>query len=226
MDVHKAYDNGTRALKGVSLRIEDGEFVFIVGPSGAGKSTLTKLLMKEEDATSGSIHVNKFQLERMKRRDIPYLRRTMGVVFQDFRLIPNMSVYDNVAFAIRVMGASNRLIRKRVPYVLSAVGLNHKANCMPHELSGGEQQRIALARAIVNNPSLIIADEPTGNVDPRLSLEIMGLLSEINKRKTTILVVTHEKDLVDSLRKRVIYLDGGRIVSDRMEGTYDERQRG
>nr|WP_283243547.1 cell division ATP-binding protein FtsE [Feifania hominis] len=219
-NVTKKYDNGTLALDGVNLKIEEGEFVFIVGPSGAGKSTLLKLLMKEEEPTDGIIRVNKYNLNRMKRRQVPYFRRTMGIVFQDFRLISDMTVFENVAFAMRVIGCSKKSINRRVPYVLKLMGLEHKMQNYPNELAGGEQQRVALARALVNNPSLIIADEPTGNVDPRMSWDIMDLLSEINKRKTTVLVVTHEKSLVDRLRKRVVSIEHGKIVSDRMEGMY------
>jgi cell division transport system ATP-binding protein len=219
-DVYKVYDNGTNALKGVNLRVEQGDFAFIVGPSGAGKSTLIKLLLREEKCTSGEIIVNNFKLSTLRHKDIPYLRRTMGVVFQDFRLMPNKTAYENVAFAMRVIGASNYEIRKRVPYVLGLMGLPNKGKCYPSELSGGEQQRVSIARAIVNNPSVIIADEPTGNVDPKMSLEIMGLLSEINKRGTTVLVVTHERHLVDVMRKRVIVIEGGKVTSDRSAGRY------
>ena len=180
--VHKVYDNGTKALKDVNLRIDKGEFVFIVGASGAGKSTFLKLIMREEVANAGEVIVNDFKLSKLKRREIPYLRRTMGIVFQDFRLINNMNVFDNVAFAMRVIGASQREVRKRVPYILGLVGLQNKARNYPMELSGGEQQRVGLARALVNNPALIIADEPTGNIDPELSYEIVELLNEINRR--------------------------------------------
>ena len=180
--VHKVYDNGTKALKDVNLRIDKGEFVFIVGASGAGKSTFLKLIMREEVANAGEVIVNDFKLSKLKRREIPYLRRTMGIVFQDFRLINNMNVFDNVAFAMRVIGASQREVRKRVTYILGLVGLQNKARNYPMELSGGEQQRVGLARALVNNPALIIADEPTGNIDPELSYEIVELLNEINRR--------------------------------------------
>lgn len=222
-NVSKTYENGTHALYNLNLTIEDGEFAFIVGPSGSGKSTIIKLLMKEEDATEGKILVNGYDLSKIKRRKIPYLRRTMGVMFQDFRLIPEMNVFDNVAFAMRITGASRNAIQRRVKYTLDIMGIKHKAQCYPHELSGGEQQRVALSRALVNNPSLIIADEPTGNVDPMMSNEIMLLLNEINKRKTTVLVVTHEKNIVNALGKRVIYLQEGRLVSDQEEGTYFEK---
>ena len=220
-NVVKTYDTGTRALNGVSLKIEDGEFVFLVGPSGSGKSTIIKILTAELQPTEGSVNVNGFALEKIRNRAIPYLRRTLGVIFQDFRLIENKSVYDNVAFAMRVIGAPEREIKKRVPYVLELVGLENKARRLPREMSGGEQQRLAIARALVNNPSTIIADEPTGNLDPARSFEIMSLLQEINNLGTTILVVTHEKDLVQLFSKRVIVIDEGVIVSDG-EGYYDE----
>jgi len=212
--VTKTYHNGTLALDDVSLKVEKGEFVFIVGHSGAGKSTLIKMLLREEIPTSGHVEVNGYNLVKMKRRQIPLFRRGIGVVFQDFRLIPNMSVYDNVAFALRVTDVSSKFIRRRVPYILDLVDLSGKARCMPHELSGGEQQRVALARALVNNPSLLIADEPTGNIDPQLSYEIVDLLSEINKCGTTVLMVTHEHDLVAEFNKRVVTLRDGQIVAD------------
>ena len=214
-NVSKVYDsNGVHALDNVSLNIEKGEFVFIVGSSGAGKSTFLKLIMREEMPSSGSIIVNDMHLEKLPRRKVPYLRRTMGIVFQDFRLISKMTVYENVAFAMRCVGKRNDSIKKRVPYILELVGLADKANDHPSELSGGEQQRVSLARALVNNPALIIADEPTGNIDPEMSYEIIELLSEINLRGTTVLVVTHEHELVKSFGKRVITIDDGRIVSD------------
>lgn len=213
-NVSKVYATGTHALNKASLTIDKGEFVFIVGSSGAGKSTFLKLIMREEVPTSGSIIVNGMQLDKMKRRHVPKLRRTMGIVFQDFRLIDKMTVYDNVAFAMRAIGASSRAIKKRVPYILELVGLEQKADRYPSELSGGEQQRVGLARALVNNPQMIIADEPTGNIDPEMSYEILELLSEINKRGTTILIVTHELDLVQSFNRRVITIDKGVVVSD------------
>ena len=219
-DVKKTYSVGTKALKGVTMSIEDGEFVFLVGPSGSGKSTIIKLITGELKPTSGKVHVNGYSLERIRRRDIPYLRRTVGIVFQDFRLIENMTVYENVAFAMRVVGASTKEIRERVPYVLDLVGLGNKARRHPGELSGGEQQRLAVARALVNNPSTIIADEPTGNLDPARSFEIMTLLQEINRLGTTMLVVTHERDLVEQFTNRVITINDGLIVSDRMDGGY------
>ncbi len=217
-DVTKSYSVGTQALRGVSLQIEDGEFAFLVGPSGSGKSTIIKLITGELKPTSGAVHVNGYSLERIRKREIPYLRRTVGVVFQDFRLIETKTVYDNVAFAMRVIGAQEAEIRERVPYVLELVGLETKSRRHPNELSGGEQQRLAIARALVNNPSTIIADEPTGNLDPARSLEIMSLLQEINNLGTTILVVTHEMNLVRRFGKRVIVLDEGLVVSDGMDG--------
>ena len=213
-NVTKTYKNGTEALKDVNLKIDKGEFVFVVGPSGAGKSTFIKLLLREEVPTKGHIEVNGYDLKKIKRRHIPKFRRSLGVVFQDFRLIPNMTVYDNVAFALRVTNVANRSIRQRVPYILNLVGLAHKARSYPEQLSGGEQQRVALARALVNNPSLLIADEPTGNVDPEMSMEIVELLSEINKCGTTVVMVTHEHDLVHKFDRRVITINHGNIVSD------------
>lgn len=217
-NVTKKYPNGTLALNDVSLRIADGEFVFIVGSSGAGKSTLIKLMLREERATSGVIKVNGKNLGKMPRYKIPKFRRSIGVVFQDFRLIPNMSAYDNVAFALRVTNVSAKEIKRKVPYMLSLVGLANKAKCKPEELSGGEQQRVALARALVNSPSLIIADEPTGNIDPELSFEIVDLLNEINKLGVTIVMVTHEHDLVQQFNRRVITIEKGEVVRD-VEGT-------
>ena len=219
-DVVKSYTTGNTALQGVSMQIEDGEFVFLVGPSGSGKSTIIKLITGELRPTSGSVHVNGYSLDRIRRREVPYLRRTIGVVFQDFRLIHTMTVYENVAFAMRVIGASEKEIKERVPYVLELVGLDNKSRRHPGELSGGEQQRLAIARALVNNPSTIIADEPTGNLDPARSLEIMTLLQEINNLGTTILVVTHEMDLVERFAKRVIAIDDGLVISDGLDGYY------
>ena len=220
VDVTKTYEIGTRALNGVSMKIEDGEFVFLVGPSGSGKSTIIKLLTAELKPTSGSLAVNGFVLEKIRPRAVPYLRRTLGVIFQDFRLIDNKNVYDNVAFAMRVIGASENEIKKRVPYVLDLVGLENKGRRLPRELSGGEQQRVAIARALVNNPSVIIADEPTGNLDPTRSLEIMMLLEQINALGTTVMVVTHEKELVNRFTKRVVAIKDGLIISDGMDGYY------
>ena len=219
-DVTKSYTEGNTALNGVSLQIEDGEFVFLVGPSGSGKSTIMKIITGELKPTSGQVHVNGYNLERIRKRDIPYMRRTLGVVFQDFRLIPNMTVYDNVAYAMRVIGAREAEIKERVPYVMDLVGLTGKERRHPNEMSGGEQQRLAIARALVNNPSTIIADEPTGNLDPARSFELMSLLEEINKLGTTVLVVTHEKDLVERFDKRVIAIDEGVVISDGMDGYY------
>lgn len=213
-NVSKVYNNGTEALHNINLKVEKGEFVFIVGSSGAGKSTFLKLIMCEERPNSGQIIVDGIDVSRIRKRKIPYIRRKMGIVFQDFRLIDHMTVYDNVAFAMRVVGASPRTIRKRVPYILSLVGLQHKAKHYPTELSGGERQRVGLARALVNNPSMIVADEPTGNIDPALSFEIVDLLSEINRRGTTVLMVTHEHSLVKHFHKRIIQIHSGEIVAD------------
>ena len=213
-NVSKVYNNGTEALHNINLNVEKGEFVFIVGSSGAGKSTFLKLVMCEERPNSGQIFVDGVDVSRIPKRKIPYIRRKIGIVFQDFRLIDHMTVYDNVAFAMRVVGASPRSIRKRVPYILSLVGLQHKAKHYPTELSGGERQRVGLARALVNNPSMIIADEPTGNIDPALSFEIVDLLSEINRRGTTVLMVTHEHSLVKHFHKRIIQIHSGEIVAD------------
>ena len=221
IDVFKEYSNGIKALKGVSVFLGEGDFAFLVGPSGSGKSTIIKLLTGEVAPTDGEIVVNGFDLTSMKMSKMPYLRRTIGVIFQDFRLIEDKNVYENIAFAMRVVGAASKEIRKRVPYVLSLVGLDGRGKAMPQELSGGEQQRIAVARALVNNPALIIADEPTGNLDPARSLEILTLLEKINELGTTVLIVTHEKSLVDRFSKRVIAIDGGRIISDGMDGYYN-----
>ena len=213
-NVSKTYPNGTHALHNVSLHIDKGEFVFIVGASGAGKSTFLKLIMREEIPTSGEITINGNKLSRLKKRDVPYLRRHMGIVFQDFRLIDKMNVFDNVAFAMRAVGESTATVKKRVPYVLDLVGLKDKMKDKPSELSGGEQQRVSLARALVNNPEIIVADEPTGNIDPELSHEIIELLTRINSMGTTVLVVTHEHDLVREFNQRVISIDKGRVVGD------------
>ncbi|WP_033121468.1 cell division ATP-binding protein FtsE [Oscillibacter sp. ER4] len=213
-DVVKEYESGTTALKGISLRIEDGEFVFLVGPSGSGKSTIIKLLTGEIVPTSGQIAVNGFSLTNIAERQIPLLRRSVGVIFQDFRLIEKKTVYENLSFAMRAVGSSPREIKKRIPYVLELVGLEEKTDRYPNELSGGEQQRVAIARALINNPSTIIADEPTGNLDPARSLEIMRLLERINQLGTTMVVVTHEKDLVNQFKKRVVTLEQGVIMSD------------
>ena len=219
-NVTMVYQSGTEALDGVSFSIKDGEFVFLVGPSGSGKTTLMKLITGEIRAKSGKIIVNDFDMRKIKRRKLPKVRKTLGIVFQDYRLIENMNVYDNVAFAMRVVGARRREIRERVPYVLDLVGLSGREKRMPDELSGGEQQRVAIARALVNNPRMVVADEPTGNLDPVRSLELMLLLEEINDMGTTILVVTHEKELVNALGKRVIAIDNGHVISDTEEGGY------
>ncbi len=214
LNVSKKYDNGTHALKDINLTINKGEFVFVVGSSGAGKSTFLKLMMREEVPSSGTIVVDDVDLTKIKKRDIPKFRRRLGIVFQDFRLIPNMTVFDNVAFAMRVIGTKEKKIGRRVPYVLSLMGLNEKARCYPQELSGGEQQRVALARALANNAEIIIADEPTGNVDPQMSYEIVDLLMRLNEAGTTVIMVTHEHSLVRCFDKRVIILDKGEVVSD------------
>ena len=224
-NVTKTYDNGTEAIRGIDLKIEDGEFVFLVGPSGSGKSTIINLLTAELTPTSGSIHINGFELEGIKEKQIPYLRRTVGVIFQDFRLIEKKTVYQNVAFAMRVIGAPEREIRKRVPYVLDLVGLGEKSKSYPDELSGGEQQRVAVARALINNPAMIVADEPTGNLDPGKSLEIMLLLEQINALGTTVLVVTHEADMVDRFHKRVIAINEGKVISDGMDGYFNYEEQ-
>ena len=221
-NVVKTYQQGNNALNGATMQIEDGEFVFLIGPSGSGKSTIIKMITGELKPTSGTVHVNGYSLERIRKREIPYLRRTVGVVFQDFRLIDKMTVYENVAFAMRVVGAREKEIRERVPYVLELVGLESKMNRHPNEMSGGEQQRLAIARALVNNPSTIIADEPTGNLDPERSFEIMALLQEINNLGTTVLVVTHDQSLVEYFNKRVIAIDDGAVVSDGLEEDEDD----
>ena len=217
-NVVKVYETGSRALNGVSLKINDGEFVFLVGPSGSGKSTLIKLLTGEVEPTAGRVMVNGFSLVNISDRQLPHMRRTMGVVFQDFRLIEKKTVYENLAFVMRAVGAKEKDIRSRVPYVLDLVGLSDKANCYPSEMSGGEQQRVAIARAFVNNPNTIIADEPTGNLDPERSMELMDLLVQINELDVTVMVVTHEKDLVDHFGKRVVTIEKGQIVNDSVGG--------
>ncbi len=219
-DVTKRYSNGTIGLQDATFRVNKGEFVFVVGPSGSGKSTLLKLILHEEVPTEGEVYVNGFAIHDMDRSEIPYLRRGLGIVFQDFRLLPNKTVYDNVSFAMQIVEAQPRDIRRQVPVALALVGLSKKARVYPHQLSGGEQQRVALARAIVNNPSILIADEPTGNLDPETSWEIMKLLDDINQRGTTVIVATHEKTIVDEMRKRVLSLDYGRISHDVLKGNY------
>ena len=222
-NVSVTYSSGVDALNNVSLKINDGDFAFVVGSSGAGKSTMIKLLLKEIDATSGVVTVNGYNLNKLKRRKIPEFRRTLGFVFQDFRLIPSMTVYENIAFVLRVIDAPAKYIRKRVPYVISLVGLHAKTNSYPDELSGGEKQRVAIARALVNDPQLIIADEPTGNIDPELSYEIVELLKSINDQGTTILMVTHEHDLVRHFGGRIISITEGEIVFDEViTGATDE----
>lgn len=220
-NVSMVYENsGTVAANGIDIEIDDGEFVFLVGPSGSGKTTIIKLLTGEVKATDGEIEVNGFDMRGIKPRKLPMLRRTLGVIFQDFRLIDDKTVYENVSFAMRVVGATKKEIDQRVPYVLELVGLEGRENRLPPELSGGEQQRVAIARALVNSPSLIIADEPTGNLDPVKSLELMLLLEKINELGTTVLVVTHEKELVNSFSKRVVAIDAGSVISDGMDGYY------
>ena len=221
IDVHKEYDNGTKALKGVNLRIDDGEFVFLVGPSGSGKSTIIKLITGEILATEGRLMVNGYNMSNITMRQIPYMRRTLGIIFQDFRLIEKKTVYENLSFAMRAIGASNREVRRRIPYVLQLVGLEQKADRYPGQLSGGEQQRVAIARALVNNPSMIIADEPTGNLDPQRSLEIMMLLERINELGTTVMVVTHEMGLVNRFAKRVVTIESGKVISDGTGGYFN-----
>ena len=213
-DVEMQYPNGVQAIRGISMTIEDGEFVFMVGPSGSGKSTIIKLLTAEVEPTAGRIMINGFSVKNIAERQIPYMRRTVGVIFQDFRLIEKKSVYENLAFAMRAVGSPSKTIKNRIGYVLELVGLENKARRLPSELSGGEQQRVAIARALVNNPNTIIADEPTGNLDPGRSLEIMTLLEKINELGTTMVVVTHEKDLVNRFSKRVVALENGKIVGD------------
>ena len=219
-DIHKEYPNGTKALKGVSMQIDDGDFVFLVGPSGSGKSTIIKLITAEIAPTKGKLMVNGYNLNDISEKQIPLLRRTIGVVFQDFRLIEKKTVFENIEVAMRAVGATTSEIRRRIPYVLGLVGLTGKSRQLPTQLSGGEQQRVAIARALANNPSVIIADEPTGNLDPARSLEIMSLLEKINDMGTTILVVTHERELVNRFGKRVVAIESGRIISDGMDGYY------
>ncbi|MBP2033497.1 cell division transport system ATP-binding protein [Clostridium algifaecis] len=219
-NVSKVYNNNIFALSNINLKIEKGEFVFLVGPSGAGKTTFIKMMLKEIEATNGNLIVNGQDITNLPRKKIPLYRRKLGVVFQDFRLIPTLNVYENVAFAMRVIEASPKEIRKKVPVVLSLVGLAKKYKAFPHELSGGEQQRISLARAIVNNPSILIADEPTGNLDPDTSMDIMDTINDINRAGTTVLMATHAREIVDNMRKRVIALEKGIIVRDEKRGAY------
>lgn len=221
IDVNKTYDNKQYALSNINIQIDKGEFVFLVGPSGAGKSTFIKLLLREVEPTSGIIKLNETVVNKLKRRELPFYRRKIGMVFQDFRLIPTMNVYENVAFAMRVIEAPYRDIKKKVPVALSLVGLSSKFKQFPHELSGGEQQRVSLARALVNSPNILIADEPTGNLDPETARDIMSTLSDINKAGTTILMATHAKDIVDTMKKRVVAIDSGRIARDEARGKYE-----
>lgn len=222
-NVSKTYDKKNYILKDVNLKIDDGEFVFIVGHSGAGKTTLTKLLLREEKISDGRLLINNFRLDKMRESKVPYLRRTMGIVFQDFRLFPKKTVYENVAFAMQVIGTPKKVIKKNVPIFIESVGLKDRMNAFPDQLSGGEKQRVALARALANNAQIIIADEPTGNIDPEMSLEIMRLLIALNEQLgKTVIVVTHEKDLVDKFKKRVITLKDGVVESDRIGGMFDE----
>ncbi len=224
-NVYKKYQNGTVAIKDANLKVSKGEFAFLVGASGSGKSTLIKMILKEETPTSGEVFVNGYQISTMNRREIPYLRRSLGVVFQDFRLLPSKTVYENVAYAMQITEALPKEIRRQVPMALALVGLSRKASVYPNELSGGEQQRVVLARALVNNPSLIIADEPTGNLDPENSMDIIRLLAEVNQRGTTIIVATHEKNIVDEMKMRVIAIDKGIIVRDQQKGLYGHEDK-
>ena len=221
-NVYKTYSTGTEAVNNANFRIEKGDFAFLVGASGSGKSTLIKLILKEEEPTSGNIIINGKDTTFLKAKRVPYLRRSMGVVFQDFRLLSDKTVYENVAFAMNIVKATPKHIRRQVPMVLSLVGLSGKAKMYPDELSGGEQQRVALARALVNNPSMIIADEPTGNLDPETAWEIMNLLNEINLRGTTVVIATHAKDIVDQMKKRVIEIEKGVIIRDDRKGGYSK----
>ncbi len=219
-NVSMSYDNVTHALRNVNLTINSGEFVFVVGPSGAGKSTLIKLLLKEIEPTEGKLYVNNVDLSGIKPKEIPFYRRDIGVVFQDFRLLPDRTVYENVAFAMEIVEATRKEIRRQVPAILGMVGLSSKANSYPNQISGGEQQRTALARALVNNPSILIADEPTGNLDIRTAREIMKIINLIHRRGTTVIMATHARDIVDSMQKRVVTFDKGCIVSDEEKGEY------
>ena len=223
-NVYKEFPNGYLALKDVNFKIADGEFVFIIGASGSGKTTITKLLLKEEEATKGKIIVNSYDLTKMPDGKVPYYRRSLGYVFQDFRLFPNMTVYENIAFAMHVVGEPGYKIKRMVPAILETIGLRGKLRSYPKELSGGEQQRVALARAVVNNPGTIIADEPTGNLDPKMSLEIMESLTRINNMGRTVIVVTHEKALVDHFKKRVLTIKNGSIINDQISGGYSYKK--
>ncbi|PLT31090.1 cell division ATP-binding protein FtsE [Peribacillus deserti] len=219
-EVYKTYPNGVSAINGISVKINKGEFVYVVGPSGAGKSTFIKMMYREEKPTKGSITVNGIQLSKLRNTKVPIFRRNLGVVFQDFKLLPTLTVYENVAFAMEVIEEHPKQIKKRVMEVLDLVGLKHKARMVPTELSGGEQQRVSIARSIVNSPQVVIADEPTGNLDPETSWEIMNILEEINNRGTTIVMATHNRDIVNNLKRRVIAIDNGKIVRDEQRGEY------
>lgn len=219
-DVWKTYPNGVKAINGIDIEIKKGEFVYVVGPSGAGKSTFIKLMYREERPTKGTIIINGTELTTLKEKEVPYLRRKIGVVFQDFKLLPTLTVYENVAFALEVIEEAPTIMKKRVMHVLDIVKLKNKARFLPQELSGGEQQRVAIARAIVNNPNVLIADEPTGNLDPDTAWEIMYILEEINNRGTSIVMATHNKEIVNRLKRRVIAIEGGRIVRDELRGDY------
>jgi len=219
-DVWKTYPNGAPALQGISVRIDKGEFVYVVGPSGAGKSTFIKLMYREERPSKGSIFVNGFNIERLKERKIPLLRRQIGVVFQDFKLLPNLTVRENIAYALEVIEAPTKRIRSRVSEVLELVGLTEKANALPNQLSGGQQQRVSIARSLVNNPAVIIADEPTGNLDPETSMDIVRLFDEINNRGTTIVMATHDKEIVNRFKRRVLAIENGLLVRDEKRGVY------
>lgn len=224
-DVFKEYPNGTHALNGVSFTIQDGEFLFLIGPSGAGKSTIEKLIWREEKPTSGQVLVDGVDVTDIPKKQIPYLRRKIGIVFQDYRLLAQKNVFENVAFAMEVVGASEKAIQKKVPVVLEIVGLQSKAQSFPNELSGGEQQRVALARAIVNTPKLIIADEPTGNLDPKNTVEMIKILKALNQKGTTVIVTTHDRGLVNVMNRRVIELRKGRIVRDELNGGYEHEPK-
>lgn len=218
--VSKRYSNGMLAVSDINLKVNKGDFVFLVGPSGAGKSTMIKMLLKEENCTKGRLYVDDLEITNMHRRRVPYLRRKIGVVFQDYRLLANKTVFENVAFAMEITGASAREIRKNVPMILSVVGLADKQKCYPNQLSGGEQQRVSIARAMINNPPILIADEPTGNLDPETSWDIMKILKQINRRGTTVVMATHDKDIVDIMQQRVVALENGRVVRDEVGGLY------